>query len=463
MGRRTAWWRARARRGRPSARACGAAAGAVLCAAALPGPAAAAATPGAAAASHGSGTASYSSAAASPSVAYAFAEDARTVTGAPGTTDAPLIEPGRTYRSSLPRGAKAYYRMELDVVSNAYVSATAVPRPGSVLSTSDGIRVSVQSADGRSCSRESVSFGAAHSPHPITAWGARTTSPADPVCRGAGPYYVVVERVDAADSSPGAWDLELAAATEPGLTRTGATSAPDPWDSASPAPLTGREQRRQGGAGFSRAVPVRQGVWRAAVSPGQTLFYKVPVDWGQQLSATAELGSSADGRGFAVGALSLALHNPVRARVEDAGVGYDGRQRTAALAPVPPVEYANRYAVTDRVNGMRFAGSYYLVVHLAESVAEDFGDGPFGLTLRVRVAGAAHDGPGYAGRAVPRDAFGVTAADRQAAADGGAAGDDTAMKALAAGGIGAGTLVLVVLGVWTASARRRAGVRLPVR
>jgi hypothetical protein len=380
------------------------------------------------------------------------------VDGAQGTTDAERLEAGRTYRSSLPRDAKLYYSLDLDAASNAYVSVTAVPRAGATLSVTDGIRVSVQDADNHSCSYESASFGAAKSPHPITAWGARTTSPAHPVCQGVGRYYVVVERVGTADSSPGAWDLELTAATEPPLKQAASTTPPKAWNSASPTPVPGGAKRSQGGAGFARAASVGQGVWRADISPGQTLFYKVPVDWGQQPSATAELGSAnGDGHGYAVGALALTLYNPVRADVEDASVGYDGKQKSASLAPVPAVDYANRYAVPDQVNGMRFAGSYYLVVHLAAAVGEDFGDGPFGLTLRVRVEGAAQDGPGYAGQPVPGNVFEVTAQDREAAAEGGAGGGDAAMTAAAVGGIGAGTVVLVVLVVWTVAARRRAG------
>jgi hypothetical protein len=452
MGRRTAWWRAGAWHGRPSARRRTrtrvAAAGAVLWTAAAltvwpAGAAAAAGTPGGEAAT-----------------AYAFAEGAPSVEGAKGTTEAEPLEPGKAYRSSLAKGAKVYYGLELDALSNTYVSVTAVPPAGAKLSVTDGIRVSVQDGDSHSCSYESASFGSAQSPHPITAWGARTTSPATPVCKGASTYYVLVERVGTADSSSGAWALELTATTEPPLTRTGATSAPTEWDSASPAPLTGRPRRSPGGAGFSRATPVGQGAWRADMTPGQTLFYKVPVDWGQQLYATAELGSrSGESHGYAIGALDLALYNPVRASVEDASVGYDGLQKTAALAPVPAVEYTNRYAVTEQVNGMRFAGSYYLVVHLSAGVADEFGDGPFGLTLRVRVKGAAQDGPRYSGQAVPPNTFEVTAQDREAAADGGTGGGRAAMKAVAAGGIGAGTVVLVVLGVWTATARRRAGDR----
>ncbi|MFE7174690.1 hypothetical protein [Streptomyces sp. NPDC057616] len=447
MGRRTAWWRAGAWRGRPSARVRMAAAAAVLYTAAIPAswPAEAAPAAGAPGASD-------------PSVSsYAFAEGAQSVTGATGTTDAPRLQVGKTYRSSLAKGAKVYYSFDLDVDSNTYVSATAVPAKGAKLSVTDGIRVSVQNTDSNSCSYQSASFGAAKSPHPVTAWGARTASPANPVCKGAGAYYVVVERVGMADSSPGAWDLELTAMSEPPVDQAGSTNPPKAWNSASPTPVSGAPRTSQGGAGYSRATTVGQGVWRADISPGQTLFYKVPVDWGRQLSATAELGTtSGGGQGYAVEALGMTLYNPVRAHVEDTSVGYDGKQQSLSLAPVPPVEYANRYAVGDQLSGMRFAGSYYLVLHLSKGVADEFGDGPFGLTLRVRLQGTAQDGPGYTGQSVPRNVFQVTDEDRQNAAAGGAGGGNAAMTAVAAAGIGAGTVVLVVLGVWTVVARRRA-------
>jgi hypothetical protein len=398
---------------------------------------------------------------------YAFAADARSVTGATSTTDAERLEPGATYRSSLPADGKLYYRLALDAASTVYVSATALPGPGATVSATDGIRVSVQDANSRFCSRDTASIGAGRSPRPITALGVREASPGGALCQGSGTYFVVVERVHRADSPADAWDLELAPVSEPQAKQGGdATSAPEVWNSASPDPLTGEPESRPGGAGFDTATSIGQGVWRSDIRPGQTLFYEVPVDWGRQLYATADLGSSSSGDGFVPSALAMSLYNPVRGYVDDAGVAYDGSQRSAALPPLPPVEYRNRHAVSDKVSGMRFAGSYYLVVHLAERMAGEFGDGPFGLTLRVRVEGAAQSGPGYAGQAKPRDVFQVTAQDQQAAEEGGTAvaesgtaaggGGDASMKVVAAGGIGAGTVLLVVLGAWTALGRRRA-------
>ncbi|MFE9604214.1 hypothetical protein [Streptomyces hokutonensis] len=447
MGRRrTAWWRTRAQGGRTPVRPVRAPVRrvgdvrrvgvvvAVLCAiAALAGqPATAAGAPG----------------------PYGYDKGDRAVNGATGAPDAVGLDSGGTYRSSLPKGAGLYYGLTLDEVSDVYVSVTAVPPAGTTVAATDGIRVSLQNAAGTGCTHQSATFGASRSPHPVVAWAARETGRA--LCKEAGHYYVLVERVDATGSSSDTWGLELTVVSEPPLAQAGTSDAPQGWNSASPEPVTGEARSRAGGSGFAGAVAVGQGVWRGDIAPGGTLFYKVPVDWGQQLSVSADLDASDAGSGYVSRALDLALYNPVRASVDEAGVGYQGSPRSAALEALPPVEYRNRYFVVDHESGMRFAGSYYLVVHLAAQVADDFGQGPFPVTLRVRLAGTAHGGPGYEGQSEPRNVFDVTSQDRAAAVTGSGGGGDTAMKLLAVAGIGAGSVLLATLGAWTVAARRRA-------
>lgn len=335
MGRRTVAWRAAWWHGRPLAVVA-----TVLCAtAALPGRPAAAAETRSAVRTDTTTTAAQTG---TPKP-YAFAQDATTIEGTTATTDAVRLEPGRTYRSSLGKGGKLYYRLELDATSNAYVAATAVPRPGTTVAYSDGVKVSVQDGNSGRCSSSTTAhFGASQSPHPIAAWASREIGPGKYACQTAGTYYVVVERSEASgsslspSSSPDDWDLELSYVSEPALKKAGPTSAPETWDSASPEALQGDARPRQGGAGFTTAAALEQGVWKDGISPGQTLFYKVPVDWGQQFHATAELGSSSGGDGFVGTALVMSLYNPVRGFVDDVGSGYDGSQRSAALAPLPP-------------------------------------------------------------------------------------------------------------------------------
>ncbi|MFJ6389208.1 hypothetical protein ACIQJT_16555 [Streptomyces sp. NPDC091972] len=396
---------------------------------------------------------------------YAFASDALSVTGATDPADAERLEPGTTYRSSLPSDGEVYYRLELDGTSTVYVAATAVPPTDAVVTPTEGVRVSLQDAEGRSCSAaDTAGIGAGRSPRPLTVWGARELPSSRSLCRSAGTYYVVVERVLRTESTPGDWDLELAPVLEPRLRKADATRAPESWDSATPSPPGGEAVRLRGGGGFDSATALEQGVWRDDVRPGQTLFYEVPVAWGQQVYATADLSGARGGGaggGFVPGGVNLALYNPVRGLVDDTSISYNGSRKSGALAALPPVGYENRYAVSDRVGGMRFAGSYFLVVHLAARVGEKFGDGPFGLTLRVRVTGEAAAGPGYAGQSEPAGIFQTGALGRGgsgAVGDAGSsgAGAGAGMKLVAVGGIGAGTLVLVVLGVWAVVGRRRA-------
>ncbi|TQJ54286.1 hypothetical protein [Streptomyces sp. SLBN-115] len=420
---------------------------------------------------------------------YAFADDVRSAPATTGTTGAARLEPGATYRSSLRGEDKAYYRLELDGISDVYVSVTAIPRAGATLSAGDGISVSVQDADSVTCSSDSVTVGTAVSPQPLTAWGARELLPGKGLCRKAGTYYVVVERTgtgsstgtgngtgsgeEDTDLSDGrTWDLELAPVSEAPLAKAAATRVPEVWDSSTPTPPVDEPVSVRGGAGFAEAAAVEQGVRSDEIVPGQTLFYKVPVDWGQQLSATVDLGSAEKNSAYVVDALEMTLYNPVRASVKDTGIGYGGSQKSASLPPVPPVGYANRYAPTDPTKSLRFAGSYYLVVHLAAQVADRFGEGPYGLTLRVRLGGSAQAGPGYARQSVPRGFFDVGAPDPVPSGGGslagadasgdGASGGDPAMKAVAVGGIGTGSLLLMVLGVWTLTARRRAAAQMRV-
>ncbi|MEV0221943.1 hypothetical protein [Streptomyces sp. NPDC050704] len=439
MGRRTGWWRGRTAL---------AGAAALLVAAAPTGQA----------------TAGQVTAAGTPDP-YRFATDAEPVDGATNVADAAPLTPGTTYKSSIRDNGKLYYRLRLDAVSNAYVSATAVPEPGTKVVYSDGIKVSIRDPEGYKCfsgDADAARFGPTESPRPLTAWASRRTGTNGYSCKGAGTYSVLVERISGAESSPDDWDLELQYVTEPHLKKAAPTTAPEFSETVTPEALEGPARTtRKGGTSFNEARSLGQGVWKDGIQAGQTLFYRVPVDWGQQIHATAELGP-ASGDDFLGNALVMALYNPARAFVDDAATRYDGRKNSAALKPLPPVAYENRYAVDDQVSGMRFAGWYYLAVHLGEKMTDKFGDGPFALTLRVRVSGAPVAAPVYAGTAAPPDVFDVTAGDKDAAASGVAAtgggersDGNTAMKAVAVGGIGAGAGLVLWLAVWTAIARRR--------
>ncbi|MFE7128316.1 hypothetical protein [Streptomyces sp. NPDC057617] len=385
---------------------------------------------------------------------YVFDPEARQIEGATANGGAKPLDAGATYRDSIEPGDRLIYRLNLDARTNAYVSAVAVPSLGTTVAYGDRITVSVEDPQGRDCSSNDAQFGSAgRFPRPLAGYAYRMIEQGTHACQEAGPYYVVIERISEDTSSPEPWELEIRHVAEPGLTTAGPTEAPSDWPSASPAPAGGTPRAREGGTGFNDAEVLADGAWTASVEPGETLFYKVPVDWGQQLFATAGLGTS-PGRGFVSGALAMSLYNPARGLVDSAGsMAYSGKEKTTALDPLPPVAYENRFGSRAGDKEMRFAGWYYLKVSLNPQLGEEFGPGPYGLTMRVDIKGEARQGPAYDG---PADDFTVAGGGTDGTDEpGGATSDSTTMAAVAAGGIGAGTALVLWLGVWTLVARRR--------
>ncbi|MER5982670.1 hypothetical protein [Streptomyces sp. NPDC001787] len=389
--------------------------------------------------------------------AYTFDPGARTIRGAAANAEASVLDAGSVYRSAIGPGEKLYYRVKLDAKSNAYVSAVAVPKPGGATAYGDGITVSIRDLNDSRCGSEDARFGSTEFARPISAYAYRTVDKKSGTCQEAGTYDVLIERESKPTSNQEPWDLELRFALEPKLRKGSAmpTEAPETWPSTSPAPPAGDDRKRAGGAGHYDATGLETGTWVDSVAPGQTRFYRVPVDWGQQLFASTALSNSTSGKDEFMGnALSFSLENPAGGHVTDAYLSYSGRSATASLDPVPPVAYNNRFDYSSEVSGMRFAGWYYLSVTLSPKVAEVYGDKPIPLTTTVQVKNKAEESP-YDGDA---GIFAVTEKDKEMAKSGDSAPQaarSETMQLVAAGGIGAGTVLVLGLGVWTLLARRR--------
>ncbi|MFJ1615622.1 hypothetical protein ACIODT_11635 [Streptomyces sp. NPDC088251] len=396
--------------------------------------------------------------AAGEDAAYTFDPGAKKVSGAEVSTEASALASGSVYKSSIKRGEKLYYRLNLDAKTNAYVSAVAVPRDGGQVAYGDGITVSIRDSADLQCSSEDARFESAEYPRPIAAYAYRITKKDSSTCQEAGTYNVLIERESKATSSSGAWDLELRYESEPQLKSAGSmpTVAPENWPSASPVPPTAAPQKRSGGTSYYDATSLETGEWHDDIAPGQTRFYRVPVDWGQQIFATADLSNNNASDEFIGSALAVSLDNPAHGHVDDATpLSYSGKPASVSLDPLPPVAYENRYDSTSSVSAMRFAGWYYLSVTLSPKVAKSYGDKAIPLNLRIKVEGTARKSP-YAGGA---GIFSVTQDDRDMAKSGKSdpeAARSATMRTVGVAGISAGAVLVLGLGVWTLLARRRA-------
>ena len=237
------------------------AAAAVLALAALQGRAAADGTP------------------AAPTAPATWQPQGTAISGAATTADAPAMRPATTYRDTIGVGQTRFYGVTLDARSSAYVSAFALSPTGSRVTFGDGIELKLESADGSDCDSRDVHFGDENDARPIGTAVTRLIG-VDTDCQTANQYTLEVHRTSAGTSDPGLWPLELRFVSEPALKAGTVPSRPAPTTgTASPTPLTtGTPRDAQGGTSFDTAAALKTGIWKDRVLPGETRFYKVPVD-----------------------------------------------------------------------------------------------------------------------------------------------------------------------------------------
>ncbi|MBD0745887.1 hypothetical protein [Streptomyces sp. CBMA152] len=388
------------------------------------------------------------------SSSYHYDPNAQPVTGAASGQGGPRLVAKTVYRSTIGPGATISFQVDLDGSGDAYVSAVAVPKQDAKVSSNDGIQLTLRDRNGNTCDSNSALFGTPQYPRPIAAYVSRGLNRQQTPCQAAGTYTVLIERIG---DQAAPWGLELRQFREPRVASGGPSTAPMQGSTASPPAPTGGGREIRGGTGFADAFPMRQGEWRDKLRPGDTLFYRVPVGWDQQLSVTAVLARYG-GNKYVPEAIDLRLYNPALGLVGYAFIGYDGSSpASTGFQPLATVNYRNRYANTSSAAAMRFNGDYYLAVSLSPALADALGSGPYVVTLRVDVHGKAGPGPAYEGGAPSFGTTGTGPAQGTVAATSPRRGSgSTRMRLLAAAGIGTGTLLMVGLGVWTLVARRRA-------
>ncbi|MET7901591.1 hypothetical protein ABZS86_08955 [Streptomyces sp. NPDC005355] len=403
--------------------------------------------------------------------ARAYETQGTRIEGAGDDTDAPPLTTGRTYVDSVAPGEKRYYSAQLDGESAAYVSAVAAPRPGAgVASYRDGVKVTLENPDGGICDTASPKVETNDVAYPLADYASRQIGSGSVAsCRKAGRYLVTVER-QADSQDPDRWPLELRLMVEPPVKGGATGQTPEgSWHTTPPRPPSGSTHHQQGGRGFADAPLVATGAWEDQFRPGETHFYRVPVEWGQQISAVAEL--PADGTDKSTRLLDQAVgmraYNPARGLAKRGTVSAQEGEPPRTEVSTAPAAYGNRFAKADySIRAMSFTGGYYLAVTLNPSDVAPHVKGTVPVILRVRVAGDTRSGPTYDGNAV-KAGFGLSDADRRAAkrqampvpgAGPQAAADESrdGLRAVGYAGLGTGTALLLGLGVWTLSARRRA-------
>ncbi|MEU6877553.1 VWA domain-containing protein [Streptomyces sp. NPDC046712] len=387
------------------------------------------------------------------------------ITGTPTSDRAPGLVPGQ-YLDTIGPGEKRYYAADLDDVSTVNLSATAVPQPGAAVDTVDKLSTSLVYAHAGgegTCATNSEIFHQDEGAVPLTSAVARIpTEKRYSTCDDADRYWFVVERTSKPASDAARWPLELVLGVEtplrPGVTP--AQSQPEYGAGGKDVVLpTGDPKDVRGGTGFNDARELGRGVWRDRILPSQTLWYKVPVGWGQQLRYDVEFANepTVDGSSSVTSYGGTQVYTPARHPV-GGGTGefgsetsYTGRPTALSMGTVP-VAWTNRYESNPNVVPVHTTGGFYIAVTLGAETAEIARNPQIAVVLRVAVLGKELAGPehGAAPVAGKADKQGESSARADSSGTGGAGWTVTG-----AAGAGGGAVVLIAAAVFAVKRVRR--------
>lgn len=321
------------------------------------------------------------------------------IRGSLTSDDAPSLAVGGPRVDSIAAGETRFYAVDLDYRSTAYVSAVAVSPPGARIDAyRDEICLTLTRSDGGRCDTAVAGTDADDVAHPFgTAVVRQPGTGTAARCGTAGRHLVRVERPEATAGRDERWALELRSMREPGIKgEPSGQPAKDSESADAPLPRSGGSRQRAGGTGFNDATLLTSGAWQDTVAPGQTRFFKVPVDWGQQLLTSVDIpapegstGKPTGSAGFLRDALGAAVYNPARALLAtNHFVPYKG-DPSASRISTAPLAYVNR---TERsrvaVRAASVAGWYYVAVTVSPKMKRYFEDG-VPVTLRVHLKGDA--------------------------------------------------------------------------
>lgn len=354
----------------------------------------------------------------------AYVPEGTPVTGAASAEGAPVLEEGQ-YLDAIAVGAPRYYRVDLERGETLRVGATLTRGDdGSRRGLEGFVDMSTFGADGERCTRQFIPGGGQQGTAPRTGGvlhGPGSWSESLDASCGSGPVTLEVSWTNASDT--GALPMELVVRVEPPVLTppplqpavTEAISYPEPPRAAGPAvPVAG-------GGSFNAATELSPGLHSDSMRSGETVYYRVPLEWGQQLAVRVDFPASPVGSPvrddlgsstYAHLGLNAASRTPV-ASVSDAqnrskNVARDG---ATVHATTHPVAYEGRQ---ERVYyeqwGMSEAGDVYVVLSLGRTASTDAGSGvavPFEVS--VDVVGEPLQGPVYAGASATASTPGASA------------------------------------------------------
>ncbi|WP_293784823.1 VWA domain-containing protein [uncultured Aeromicrobium sp.] len=322
----------------------------------------------------------------------------RPIVGGETVADAAPISDGHWLDTIGETAAKTYGLPEVDDGSLS-VSATIRPMMESVTQR-ERIALTVLDADGHECVSEvrETAIGAFTRNTPVTA---TTILTAEDLGNCGDAPVLSVTAPDAEESKA----LELLVVEEPAVTDLEALPKGSTSYDLPELPAAGSSaQPIAGTPSFSGAPTLEPGVTYAdTILTGEALFYRVPVDWGQQgvCEATFEqsgaVASGLRGPSLSVSVDAYGSNRGAFGSVDTSASSgdYDGTQAVTVRTATPEVAYRNRELVGDVANAS-LAGDYYCAVFVNRSARDAEETGEIPIRVRAEAVGDVAGEPDYA-------------------------------------------------------------------
>ncbi|MGH8878676.1 MAG: vWA domain-containing protein, partial [Stackebrandtia sp.] len=354
------------------------------------------------------------------------------VDGSDDGLNPPELKPGQ-YLDSLAPNAKGeepskYYSFELKKGSNASVAATIPWSTPLETDAENDIATRISTKEGSSCANDAGHATPDGGGSAIASATAKLEFEPEAdagSCGAAGDYVIEVNNGNSTDRT-GEAPLELVYIQEPSVKNT--DSLPEAYTEVSEngvkPSVDGKAKSITGAGGISDAPIAESGVYNDVLRPGEEVFYRVPVDWGQQVAYQFDLPklNAENNERLGTGSpVKTTILNPVR---EEATQGanqsishYSGNPDTVD-GSTAEVRYRNRDSDKTEVANTSISGYYYISVRMQADVKDPYFELP--ITLKVDVKGDPAGKPDYdddAGLGTPAERLDVELASDESSKD----------------------------------------------
>lgn len=310
------------------------------------------------------------------------------ITGTADASSAPELTPG-AWVDGLAPGESRNYAVQVrpgavPVVNAALIAGATQPRLGGP----ENLVVVLSDPAGNECARGSASQSSQTFTAAATVTGARATPGSGSACTAPGPRVLTVTRQFT--TGQGVNTLEILYSE---------VGAPDP--AAPPAPAVqpgpagggaGNPTPVRGGTSYNDAPVIGSGSWQDTIRSSETIYYRVPVGWGQRLTASVRFQLITSGQGQAGQMQPLVeVHDALRAAPGNRQIAQltSGAARTVTIQ-TPAVQAPG--TPSDPVAPFKIAGDEYVVINGSDLLGEA-ATAAATLRLDIRVEGQQVEGP----------------------------------------------------------------------